>query len=109
MRLSQGRFWGWLNHPAAVYLGLISYPIYLWHVWGIQAGNKLNFLPEPIQLLAGIVISCALAALSYHLLEKRFLLLKHKYERSKEGSSSTLAAMDGEKSAAVAFEKGRSN
>jgi peptidoglycan/LPS O-acetylase OafA/YrhL len=90
-------------------LGLISYPIYLWHVWGIQAGNKLNFLPEPIQLLAGIVISCALAALSYHLLEKRFLLLKHKYERSKEGSSSTLAAMDGEKSAAVAFEKGRSN
>lgn len=87
MRLSQGRFWAWLNHPVAVYLGLVSYPIYLWHMWGIQAGNKLNFLPESLQLVAGILISCAFAALSYHLLEKRFLSLKHNYEKSRIGSN----------------------
>lgn len=109
MRLSQGRVWSWLNHPISVYLGLISYPIYLWHVWGIQAGNKLNFLPESLQLVAGVAISCMLAALSYHLLEKRFLSLKHKYERAKDGSNSTLAAVKSENSMSAAFEKGRSS
>ncbi len=36
IRLSSGgAFWGgWMNHPVSVYLGVISYPIYLWHVWG---------------------------------------------------------------------------
>lgn len=89
MRLSQGRVWGWLNHPLAIYLGLISYPIYLWHVWGIQAGNKLNFLPEPLQVIAGIVFSCMLAVISYHLIESRFLSLKHSFERIKDDSEST--------------------
>ncbi|WP_372965451.1 acyltransferase family protein [Marinobacter sp.] len=83
VRLSCGRFWGWLNHPYAVYLGVISYPIYLWHVWGVQAGLKLNFLPEPLQLFAGVVFSCCLAAGSYHLLEKRFLALKGRFEMSR--------------------------
>lgn len=86
IRLSEGRAWGWLNHPVSVYLGVISYPIYLWHVWGIQAGNKLNFLPEWLQLLAGIVISCILASASYHIIEKRFLDLKRLYTSNIEGS-----------------------
>ncbi|SNC68246.1 Peptidoglycan/LPS O-acetylase OafA/YrhL, contains acyltransferase and SGNH-hydrolase domains [Marinobacter sp. es.048] len=109
MRLSQGRFWGWLNHPAAIYLGLISYPIYLWHVWGIQAGNKLNFLPESIQILAGVFISCALAAISYHFLEKPFLSLKQKYEKAGKSSNSTLAAARPEKLGTGVFEKHKKN
>lgn len=90
IRLSTGRFWGWLNHPVSVYLGVISYPIYLWHVWGLQAGAKLNFLPEWLQLMFGVIISGVLASASYHLLEKRFLRLKHRYEvkASKVTSSS---------------------
>nr|WP_133005715.1 acyltransferase [Marinobacter sp. JH2] len=84
VRLSCGRFWGWLNHPYTVYLGVISYPIYLWHVWGVQAGLKLNFLPEPLQLFAGVVFSCCLAAGSYHLIEKRFLALKGRFEMSRD-------------------------
>jgi peptidoglycan/LPS O-acetylase OafA/YrhL len=87
MRLSQARFWGWLNRPTVVYIGHISYPLYLWHVWGIQAGEKLNFLPEILQLLAGVVVSILLASGSYHLLEKRFLLLKRKHDRTGEESS----------------------
>ena len=82
VRLSQGFFWGWLNLSAVVYIGVISYPIYLWHVWGIQAGNKLAFLPDELQVVAGVLISGLLGALSYHLLEKRFLVLKKKYEGS---------------------------
>ncbi|WP_417522071.1 acyltransferase family protein [Marinobacter sp.] len=80
IRLSSGVFWGWLNHPLSIYLGVISYPIYLWHMWGLQAGDKLNFLPEWLQLLAGVVISGVLASASYHFLEKRFLRLKHRYK-----------------------------
>lgn len=97
IRLSAGRAWGWLNHPMSVYLGVISYPIYLWHVWGIQAGNKLNFLPEWLQLLAGIVISCILASASYHVIEKRFLRLKHRYnsvDRRSDALTSTRKSVD---------------
>ncbi|TYC62731.1 acyltransferase [Marinobacter sp. BW6] len=109
MRLSQGRFWGWLNHPVAVYLGLISYPIYLWHMWGIQAGNKLNFLPESLQLIAGIFISCALAALSYHLLEKRFLSLKHKYEKARGVSNQESTVVNTRDDIPREFDRGRSS
>lgn len=80
VRLSMGHFWGWLNHPISVYLGVISYPIYLWHVWGLQAGNKLDFLPEWLQLTFGVAISCLLASASYHLIEQRFLRFKRHYE-----------------------------
>jgi len=83
MRLSQGRFWVWLNNPISIYLGVISYPVYLWHGWGIQAGNKLGFLPEAFQICAGVLLSFMLAAGSYHILEKRFLQLKHRYDRSR--------------------------
>lgn len=94
IRLSYGRFWKWLNHPVSVYLGIISYPIYLWHMWGIQAGNKLNFLPEWMQFAAGVLISCVLAAASYHILEKRFLAIKHRYEEART-KPKELSAMEG--------------
>lgn len=94
IRLSHGRFWKWLNHPVSVYLGIISYPIYLWHMWGIQAGNKLNFLPEWMQFAAGVLISCVLAAASYHILEKRFLAIKHRYEGAR-AKPRELSAMEG--------------
>ena len=94
VRLSTGRFWGWLNHPYVVYLGVISYPIYLWHMWGVQAGQKLNFLPESVQLMAGVAISCCLAAGSYHLLEKRFLALKGRYEGRREDETTVANASE---------------
>lgn len=80
IRLSHGRFWSWLNHPVSVYLGIISYPIYLWHVWGIQAGHKLEFLPESGQLIMGVVLSVLLATGSYYCIEKPFLRLKGRYQ-----------------------------
>jgi peptidoglycan/LPS O-acetylase OafA/YrhL len=80
MRLGYGAVWGWLNYRFVVYLGVISYPIYLWHVWGVQAGHKLAFLSGPLQTAAGIVFSCLLAALSYHIVEQRFLALKNRFQ-----------------------------
>jgi peptidoglycan/LPS O-acetylase OafA/YrhL len=101
IRLSHGHLWGWLNHSWVVYIGIISYPIYLWHVWGLQAGNKLNFLPEILQTTAGILISGMLGALSYHLLEKRFLALKRKYERPSKSANTCRQVIPAE-----VFEKG---
>ncbi|SFR40311.1 Peptidoglycan/LPS O-acetylase OafA/YrhL, contains acyltransferase and SGNH-hydrolase domains [Marinobacter gudaonensis] len=84
--LSQGKVFGWLNHRVVVYLGLLSYPIYLWHVRGLEAGLKLNMLPEALQVVAGVAIGLMMAAASYHLLETPFLRLKRHYQhRDKPG------------------------
>lgn len=88
IRLSNGYFWKWLNHPISVYLGVLSYPIYLWHGWGIQAGGKLSFLPDAAQTVMGVVFSISLAAISYHLLEKQFLRLKSRFSHVDSGPKS---------------------
>jgi len=80
MVLSHGKVFAWLNFRPVVYFGLISYPIYLWHLRGLEAGNKLTMLPEPIRLVSGILIGIILAVMSYHILEKPFLRLKQKYK-----------------------------
>ncbi|TVP60393.1 MAG: acyltransferase [Halomonadaceae bacterium] len=79
MSLSQQGFWRWLNFAPVCYVGLISYPIYLWHGWALQAGDKLHFLPSTLQLLAGVIFCLMAGALSYEGFEKRFLRLKARY------------------------------
>lgn len=61
-----------LSHPAAVYLGLISYPLYLWH-WVIL--SFANICTGSIDLQPGtriILVLCSLllAVLTYHFVEK---------------------------------------
>lgn len=60
-----------LSHPAMRYLGLISYPLYLWH-WPILA--YLNTLDPPHSLpwtrVLGLLLSLSLAALTYHFIER---------------------------------------
>jgi peptidoglycan/LPS O-acetylase OafA/YrhL len=82
MRLSHGRVWGWLNNRLIVFLGVISYPTYLWHGWGLQAGAKISQLPGELELLLGIILSYGLACGSYFVIEKRFLMLKRRFEKS---------------------------
>ena len=52
---------GWLESPAMVWLGKISYGIYLWHY---------VFLRIDISVWAALPLTVAVAAISWHLLEK---------------------------------------
>lgn len=61
-----------LANRAFVYVGLISYPLYLWH-WPLLSFGKMldpGITPEARILLA--LASVLLAAITYHLIEKNF-------------------------------------
>ena len=66
-----------LSHPAAVWLGLISYPLYLWH-WVLLSYGRLVFasmLTTP-GLLAIVGLSVLLAWATYLCVEKPFKRLR---------------------------------
>ena len=69
---------GWLNqfflsHPIMVWIGLISYPLYLWH-WPLLAYARIleRGLPDRTIRFSLIVASILLASGTYILVEKRF-------------------------------------
>lgn len=61
-----------LSNKALVYLGLISYPLYLWH-WPVLSLARMmkGASLSPIESIALLIISALLAFLTYFLLEKR--------------------------------------
>jgi peptidoglycan/LPS O-acetylase OafA/YrhL len=65
----------WINqkclaHPALVWVGLISYPLYLWH-WPIMSFLRIvnGQQPDAWVRVAAIVVSIALAWITYRLIE----------------------------------------
>ena len=67
--LAPGRAaYNFFSHKACVYIGLLSYSLYLWH-WGVLSISRWSFgvngLTEPFQFL--IILFASLA--SYHLVE----------------------------------------
>jgi len=75
------RLWSWLELPIVRYLGTISYPLYLYHQWGLgAAARQLHMLPEGVQFLAGSLMCIAVASGSYFLVERPFLRLKRRLE-----------------------------
>lgn len=59
------------SHPAIVTIGLISYPLYLWH-WPIFVFLRIEFSdhPAPIFICAGIILSVFLSWITYIFIEK---------------------------------------
>ena len=70
--LRQGQFtFNILSHPRVVYIGLISYSLYLWH-WGVLSVSRwtigIYWWSLPVQIL----LLFAISAFSYHYIETRF-------------------------------------
>ena len=80
--LGQSRLWGWLNWKVTVYLGKISYGMFLYHM----LANRLVIVlfgthSMWFRLPAVIAMSALFGTCSYYLIENRFLRLKTKFER----------------------------
>jgi peptidoglycan/LPS O-acetylase OafA/YrhL len=92
----RGRIRRFLRSRTVQFVGLVSYGIYLWHIWiieqiirwmglpargsgawirGLGRGETANF---PLVLSAGLVLTIAVAAVSYHFVERPFLRLKRR-------------------------------
>ncbi len=75
------RPWSWLDHPTVRWLGTLSYPMYLYHAWGLGVAHKLVQGSAAV-LLAGTATTVVLASCSYYLLETRILRLKSRFQTS---------------------------
>ena len=84
MQLTGTRLWSWLDSAPLRYIGLISYPIYLWHQLAIGLGNRLvEGLPG--RVLLGSLLAILVATGSYYFIEKPALRLRAKWLREKPG------------------------
>ena len=45
-----------LSHQSMIYIGLISYPLYLWH-WPILSYARMLHFKEPTDLVKGLCIA----------------------------------------------------
>ena len=76
VQLGESPAWRWLDHRVPRYLGMISYPIYLWHGFAISPAKRLVGAPPWVKVMAYVVVAVALGAASYHVIEKPFLRLR---------------------------------
>lgn len=76
MALSTRGIWQLLEYPAIRYIGIISYPIYLWHARRLELVEKIGISEPWLKTLIGTLICVAVASGSYYLIEKPFLRLK---------------------------------
>jgi peptidoglycan/LPS O-acetylase OafA/YrhL len=61
-----------LSRPSMVYLGLLSYSLYLWHYPIFAFGRMADPAPSIFHKSAWIVLTLLLSVLSYYLIEKPF-------------------------------------
>lgn len=78
MRNAHGRFGRFLNSSAMVYLGTLSYSLYLWQQMFLTRGHVLHPLSSfPVNLLFAL----GFAGLSYHVVERPILRARPAWER----------------------------
>lgn len=66
-------------NPILVYLGRISYGLYVWHVLALAIVSKFLRKYSPQHALAGFILTVLFAAISYRWLEQPFLKLKKRF------------------------------
>jgi peptidoglycan/LPS O-acetylase OafA/YrhL len=80
--LGYSRLWGWLNWKVTVYLGKISYGMFLYHMLANHLVIVLFGMHSLwFRLPAVIAVTVLFGTSSYYLIENRFLRLKTKFER----------------------------
>jgi peptidoglycan/LPS O-acetylase OafA/YrhL len=68
----------WIEWPVVRYLGRISYSLYLYQQITVTFVQKqLEAHPEVLQLIVAVAFTIAMAAASYHVIERPFLKLKY--------------------------------
>ena len=71
---SEGRWWGWVDSAPMRFLGLISYPLYLWQQMTLFTVRRvLAGYPEAIRFAGAAGVTIVVASISYYLVERRFL------------------------------------
>ena len=69
-----------LQHKLLVWLGRLSYSLYLWHFIAITFMLRVS-VPNGIRVLLTIPLAFGLAGFSFHCIERPFLRLKKRYAR----------------------------
>jgi peptidoglycan/LPS O-acetylase OafA/YrhL len=97
LQLSGTAAWRWLDLRAVRYLGRISYPMYLYHGWGMAVGGKVPISSPELKFGLGVIATIALATGSYYVIERPFLSLKAHLEplvaKASSGASSAAPGM----------------
>jgi peptidoglycan/LPS O-acetylase OafA/YrhL len=68
-----------LRLPLLVYLGRISYGLYVFHAAALALASLVFVNYSPLHALAGLVITVTLGSISYAVLEQPFLRLKKRF------------------------------
>lgn len=76
----RGRLRAAFENPGLVFMGKISYSLYLWHNFVLQVTHEFSW---PVWLTASVnVLAITLLCLgSYYLVERPFLRLKHRFQK----------------------------
>jgi peptidoglycan/LPS O-acetylase OafA/YrhL len=91
--ISGGVVHAFLNWRPVRYVGVLSYSLYIWQQPFLNSYNSYGYLSPPavLRFPTNVVVSLAVAALSYHALERPVLSLRKRF-RQMEAQQPTTAA-----------------